>query len=640
MVAFSLKGLLKRGDKAEPGQIEEGDEDLPFADDGQPEEVPESVAEAQSARGRSKSGLFERVQGVLGGAVGSLTKGGKGKRKTGGKKKTGKAGAEGDPFENPEILALIASEVAPLPPPEDIPEDEAAIRSPSVEADQARHASLAAPAGGEVESAGSGETPLAPAGEDDDDFLSDFVESHEDAADAEYRARKRRNAIMGAVAASLLVVAVGGGWWLMAGGEDDAVVAGGGLTVINEEGPAVQAPQSGKTISMAMPRPQTPPEGALTPPQETAGAETEAVASVTTGTAADTEQAADGTKAEPAPAPQPDQADAESVPSVGPTEPPGDAEVPARRLVLAEDEPAGSPLPPLKEPPLPSEPAETHAAPAFDRLPAPETPPQGLKEAPQPQVAQRTPQGILPVIGPDGETSWQAYARPFEGPADAPRVAIVVRGLGLEPEATEAAITRLPPAVTLSFSPYAPKLAEQVKKARAHGHEVMLDLPLEPEDFPTRDPGPMAMLTALPQVENIARLESVLGRAVGYTGLIGSGGAAFGGSRVHMRSILEQLAERGLLYVHTGPASGIAENRDLALPLVQTVTTVDERPFREAIDARLAYLEEVAGMRGAAVGVAHPYPVTFERLVRWIDGLTRKGIALAPVSAAVPRHTG
>jgi polysaccharide deacetylase 2 family uncharacterized protein YibQ len=339
---------------------------------------------------------------------------------------------------------------------------------------------------------------------------------------------------------------------------------------------------------------------------------------------------------EPAPADHGPAAADSAAPAPAPESPataPPPASAPAPEDA-AEAPPQLAGLPPLVEPQRPPAPAETPRTPSFDQLPLTAQPDHGLGEAPLPGLVRQSPLGPLPIKASDGATAWQAYARPFSTQALA-RVAIIVTGLGLNPAATEAAITRLPPGVTLSFSPYARGLDAQVRKARAYGHEVLLDLPMEPEGFPAEDPGPLAMLTALPQSENLTRLETILGKAAGYTGLTGRFAGKYGASRVHMRTVLESLAQRGLLYVHTAAPEAVTENADLGVPVAQSLLAIDERPFREAIDARLQYLAEAAKLHGVAVGVAGPYPVTFERLDRFLADMQRAGIALAPASAAV-----
>ena len=65
--------------------------------------------------------------------------------------------------------------------------------------------------------------------------------------------------------------------------------------------------------------------------------------------------------------------------------------------------------------------------------------------------------------------AWQRFQRPAAASADQPRVAVLVTSLGLNKALTAAAILYLPPAVSLSFSPYAPELAAWIDAARAHG---------------------------------------------------------------------------------------------------------------------------------------------------------------------------
>ena len=126
---------------------------------------------------------------------------------------------------------------------------------------------------------------------------------------------------------------------------------------------------------------------------------------------------------------------------------------------------------------------------AFATL-SPVAPDKPLSENPAPELVEQSNQGPLPKVSSDGRMSWQVYARPSDPGDGRPRVAIIFGGLGLSRAATEAAINRLPGAVTLAFDPYAEGLEDWVVVARKVGHEVLMGLPMEPEDFPQRDPGP------------------------------------------------------------------------------------------------------------------------------------------------------
>src|SRR3546814_15008297 len=129
-----------------------------------------------------------------------------------------------------------------------------------------------------------------------------------------------------------------------------------------------------------------------------------------------------------------------------------------------------------------------------------------------------------------------------------PRIAVVLTGLGLSYSATQAAIEQLPASVTLSFSPYARGLERWIALARSRGHEVLIDLPMEPTTFPNEDPGPQALLTGLTPQENLDRLDWVLGRGSAYAGVAGSLGSRFTATRAAIEPSLQALKQRGLRY--------------------------------------------------------------------------------------------
>ena len=265
-----------------------------------------------------------------------------------------------------------------------------------------------------------------------------------------------------------------------------------------------------------------------------------------------------------------------------------------------------------------------------------------LAPVPDPALVLQTEKGLLPVIGPDGRQPWQVYARPFEAAEDTPRIAIIMGDMGLSAPATNTAIQQLPGTVTLAFAPYATNLQDWIGKSRAAGHEVMLQLPMEPYDYPANDPGPNALLTTLSAGANLERLEWLLSRFAGYTGVTNYMGSKFTTSAKDIRPVMEALKSRGLMFIDAktserSVASRIA--RDLGVPVAINNRYIDNEASRRKIDERLGDLERIARASGAALGIAFPYPVTIERLAKWASELDAKGIRLAPASAVANRQT-
>ena len=260
----------------------------------------------------------------------------------------------------------------------------------------------------------------------------------------------------------------------------------------------------------------------------------------------------------------------------------------------------------------------------------------------------------LDVIAPDAETpsarqdavllpapkapGAEAGIKPFDPSDIRPRIAIVITELGLSRQSTEAAIAKLPPEVTLAFLPFTPDTDALAAQARAAGHEILLDVPMEPANYPEDDPGPEALMTNVADAENLKRLGWNLARTAGYAGVVNYMGSRFVTADAKLTPVLSALHDHGLLFVdtHSNPLSSVGGlARELKVPYAAADIILDAAASRDAIDQALTKLEGIARGRGKAVGIAGTYPVTFERLAEWTKSLGAKGIALAPITAVV-----
>ena len=258
--------------------------------------------------------------------------------------------------------------------------------------------------------------------------------------------------------------------------------------------------------------------------------------------------------------------------------------------------------------------------------------------APLPGFYEPGPGGPLPVISPDGRRPQSVYAKAFDGDFDAPTLAVVVGGLGLNAALTEAAIDTLPAAITLSFVPYADDLQVWVDRARADGHEVLIELPMEPFDYPNNDPGPHTLLAEASAAENRRRMEWLLSRAAGYFGVTNYLGARFGTEQSAMRAVFADLEARGLAILHDGAGRRSALDAAASAaeaPVAVADRVVDGDPDPRAIDRKLLELEALALQNGSALGSGFAYPATVDSLSAWVEGLDARGYQLAPASFLV-----
>jgi polysaccharide deacetylase 2 family uncharacterized protein YibQ len=251
-------------------------------------------------------------------------------------------------------------------------------------------------------------------------------------------------------------------------------------------------------------------------------------------------------------------------------------------------------------------------------------------------LAEQGNSGPLPKIASDGAQAWHVYSHPFPPEDTRPKIAIIIGGMGLNKTTVEAAMQRLPAAVTLSIAPYSAELQDLSAKARAMGHEILLEIPMEPLDYPENDPGSYALLTTLPAEENTVRLEWLLGRFTGYVGVINYRGGKFITSETALGPIMAELKGRGLMMIddQTAQRSRVADiARRIDMPFATANILIDGVQDAQQIDAKLAALEELARTNGQAAGIGFPYPLTIDRVVNWAAQLEAKNIALAPVSA-------
>ena len=266
---------------------------------------------------------------------------------------------------------------------------------------------------------------------------------------------------------------------------------------------------------------------------------------------------------------------------------------------------------------------------------APASPMAGIDQ----RLLEKSRYGMIPVVA-DGLNPFTVYAADADRTkaAKMPVIAIVVGGLGVGAAKTTDAIMKLPPAVTLAFTPYGADPAKLAERARAQRHEILLQVPMEPFDYPDNDPGPQTLLTTLTSEQNIDRLYWHLSRFQGYAGIANFMGERFTATDAVMQPIIREAAKRGLGYLDDGSSPRSAAGSLTAaqsMPFAKADFTIDAVPTSAEIDRTLVKLETLAKERGTAVGVASALPISIERLAAWIKTLDSRGIMLVPLTTAM-----
>jgi polysaccharide deacetylase 2 family uncharacterized protein YibQ len=209
--------------------------------------------------------------------------------------------------------------------------------------------------------------------------------------------------------------------------------------------------------------------------------------------------------------------------------------------------------------------------------------------------------------------------------------------MGLNARLTEKAIRELPGDITFGFAPYGDNLQAQVNKARARGHEIMLQVPMEPIGYPGNNPGPRTLLSDASAADNLAALHWHMSRFAGYTGITNYMGAKFLVSEPAIMPLMKEIKKRGLVYLEDATVNLTLSPKivqQVNLPMKRATMVIDADPTPDAIAEALDRLEQEAMRNGSAIGAGSGLEVTIDTVAEWARSLQDKGILLVPVSAA------
>jgi polysaccharide deacetylase 2 family uncharacterized protein YibQ len=304
---------------------------------------------------------------------------------------------------------------------------------------------------------------------------------------------------------------------------------------------------------------------------------------------------------------------------------------PPKIATAAKPEPAARPAGPIHDPLT----DEVKQAMAAEHEPDGAPPAVAPRPAP-PQVA------VVPVPpgadAPGGVPAWQRNAIHVDAEDGRPMIAIVLDDMGLDRRRADEAVT-LPGPLTMSYMAYAKDLSAQTAEARAHGHELMLHIPMEPHG--SMDPGPEALRVSLGDAEIERRVAWDLARIEGITGANNHMGSRFTESTHGMSLVLQQLNQRGLFFLDSRTSKNTVAfdvAKSMGMPRAKRDVFLDDDMASPAVASELAKTETVARRQGYAIAIGHPHDGTIAALKAWLPTVADKGFRLVPVSAVVAHN--
>lgn len=261
---------------------------------------------------------------------------------------------------------------------------------------------------------------------------------------------------------------------------------------------------------------------------------------------------------------------------------------------------------------------------------------------PNDDLVEESPFGKLPVTGQDGLRPMEQYARPWSG-ARGTRVSIVIAGLGLSQTGTQNAIRELPSEVTLAFASSGNSLQRWMQEARRNGHEILLQIPMQPYDYPANDPGPDTLLTDSKAASNLEKLHRAMGRITNYTGIVNYQGGSFTASAASLEPVMRDITDRGLLFLDDGSSAQSSSGtiaKAINGPHAFADMQLDDQVNEQAILKRLDDLERLARRNGQAIGIASAFDESIAAVSRWANEAQARGIEIVGVSALASDPAG
>lgn len=243
--------------------------------------------------------------------------------------------------------------------------------------------------------------------------------------------------------------------------------------------------------------------------------------------------------------------------------------------------------------------------------------------------------GPLPARAPDGRRPYDVYAGAWSGKSGT-RIAIVVGGLGISQTGTMNAIGSLPPGVTFGFSPSGNSLDRWMQEARRSGHELVLQVPLEPVGYPQVDPGEDTLTVDDAAAGDLSALHASLATITNYVGIMNYMGGRFVAEPAAMEPLIAELGRRGLMFFDDASSlrSVAADTAQLqSVPAAVSDLSIDRSQDPADIRSQLDTLERIARAEGTAIGVASAFDVSVATIAKWIGEARGRGIEIVPLSA-------
>jgi len=199
-----------------------------------------------------------------------------------------------------------------------------------------------------------------------------------------------------------------------------------------------------------------------------------------------------------------------------------------------------------------------------------------------------------------------------------PIVSIIIDDMGFQDKIC-ADLIALDLNLSFAFLPFGPHTATQLAEARRHKRDILLHLPMEPQDN-KRTPGPGALLTSMSSREIQATLVRDIAAVPHAIGVNNHMGSRFTENRAAMQACLAGLKENNLFFLDSLTSArsvGFSMAKEMGLRTARRDIFIDNSQNPREVIKQLDALISIARKRGSAIGIGHPHQATLDALRKY-----------------------
>ena len=219
-----------------------------------------------------------------------------------------------------------------------------------------------------------------------------------------------------------------------------------------------------------------------------------------------------------------------------------------------------------------------------------------------------------------------------------PKLVVVIDDIGENLELADG-LSSLELPLTFAVWPFASHTVESVALLQQRQREILIHFPMEPQGYPTVNPGKGAVFTTMTDQELMDTTRQVLDTIPTAIGVNNHMGSRFTEDAHGLSLVMTECKARGLFFLDsrtTPHSAGPGAARQVNIPFYQRDVFLDNVKEVTAILHQLRKAESIARKTGQAIAIGHPYQATLDALSQW--GTERDmSVTVLPLSHLTPQ---